>query len=91
MAGNMDSEHLLKFIGYFPDYLSALSRTLLCFFWTTFIETAVFRNRETRFILRPVYDTLFLVLKARWAKGGEYWTITVHDRGGKPVVRHHVI
>ena len=25
----MDSEHLLKIIGYFPDYLSALSRTLL--------------------------------------------------------------
>ena len=24
----MDSELLLKFIGYFPDYLSALSRTL---------------------------------------------------------------
>ena len=31
----MDSEFLtglLKFIEYFPDYLSALSRTLLCFF-----------------------------------------------------------
>ena len=28
----MDSELLLKFIGYFLDYLSALSRTLLrCF------------------------------------------------------------
>ena len=25
----MDFELLLKFIGYFPDYLSALSRTLL--------------------------------------------------------------
>ena len=39
----MDSELLLKFIGYFPDYLSALSRTLLrlFFFWTTFVETAV--------------------------------------------------
>ena len=32
MAGNMDSELLLKFIRYFPDYLSALSRTLLRFF-----------------------------------------------------------
>ena len=32
MAGNKDSELLLKFIGYFPDYLLALSRTLLCFF-----------------------------------------------------------
>ena len=37
----MDTELLLKFIGYFPDYLSALSRTLLRFFWTTFVETAV--------------------------------------------------
>ena len=38
----MDSELLtclLKFIEYFPDYLSALSRTL---FWTTFVETAVY-------------------------------------------------
>ena len=40
--GNMNSELLLKFIGYFPDYLSASSRTLLRFFWTTFVETAVF-------------------------------------------------
>ena len=39
----MDSELLLKFFGYFPDYLSALSRTLLRFCWTTFVETAVFR------------------------------------------------
>ena len=38
----MDSELLtclLKFIEYFPDYLSALSCTL---FWTTFVETAVY-------------------------------------------------
>ena len=28
----MDPELLLRFIGYFPDYLSALSRTLLRFF-----------------------------------------------------------
>ena len=28
----MDSELLLKFIGYFPDYLLALSCTLLQFF-----------------------------------------------------------
>ena len=42
----MDSELLtclLKFIEYFPDYLSALSRTLLRFFWTTFVETAVYK------------------------------------------------
>ena len=43
----MDSELLtclLKFIEYFPDYLSALSRTLLRFFWTTFDKTAVSRK-----------------------------------------------
>ena len=43
----MDSEFLtclLKFIEYFPDYLSALSRTLVRFFWTTFVETAVYGN-----------------------------------------------
>ena len=33
----MDSELLLKFIGYFPDYLSALSSTLLHFFFFTFV------------------------------------------------------
>ena len=43
MVGNMDSELLLKFIGYFPDYLLALSRTLLHSFRTTFVETAVYR------------------------------------------------
>ena len=40
--GIMDSELLFKFIGYFPDYLSALSRTLLRFFWTTFVKTTVY-------------------------------------------------
>ena len=34
---------LLKFIGYFPAFLSALSRTLLRFFWTTIVETAVYK------------------------------------------------
>ena len=41
----MDSElltRLLKFIKYFPDYLSVLSRTILRFFWTTSVETAVY-------------------------------------------------
>ena len=37
---------LLKFIDYFPDYLSALSRTLLRLFWTTFVETAVLKNKK---------------------------------------------
>ena len=40
----MDSGLLLKFIGYFPAYLSLLSRTLFCFFWTTLVETAVYDN-----------------------------------------------
>ena len=42
----MDSELLFKFIGYFPDYLSPLSRTLLRPFWTTFVETAVYDIRK---------------------------------------------
>ena len=42
----MYSEVLLKFIGYFPDYVSALSRTLIRFFWTTFDETAVWVEFE---------------------------------------------
>ena len=37
---------LLKLIEYFPDYLSALSRTLLRFFGTTFVETAVCHSTE---------------------------------------------
>ena len=41
----MDSELLLKFIGYFSDYLSPLSRTLLRFLWTTFVETAVYNKK----------------------------------------------
>ena len=41
--GIMDSEFLLKFIGYFPEYRSIMSRTLLRFFWATFVETAVYR------------------------------------------------
>ena len=44
----IDSELLLKFIEYFPDYLSVLSRTL---FWTTFDETAVFRFLLQRSII----------------------------------------
>ena len=41
MAGDMDSEFLVNFIGYFPDYLFALSRTLLRVILTTFVEAAV--------------------------------------------------
>ena len=33
---------LLKFIEHFPDYHSVLSRMLLRFFWTTFVETVVY-------------------------------------------------
>ena len=36
---------------YFPDCLLALSRTLLCFFLTTFVETAVYV--EGNFFLTP--------------------------------------
>ena len=44
--GIMDSELLLKFIGYFPDYLSVLSRTLLRLLWTTFVETAEYELQK---------------------------------------------
>ena len=37
---------LLKFIEHFPDYLSVLSRMLLRFFWTTFVETAVYNHLD---------------------------------------------
>ena len=53
----MDSELLtclLKFIEFFPDCLSALSRMLLRFFWTTFVETAVFQ-KSPEFGLKTVY------------------------------------
>ena len=46
---------LLKFIEYFPDNLSALSRTLLRFFWTTFVETAVYE-----LIIAVMYETTTL-------------------------------
>ena len=38
MKSNMDSELLLKFIGYFPDCLSGLS--------TTFVETAAYLGKD---------------------------------------------
>ena len=37
---------LLKFIEHFPDYLSVLSRMLLRFSWTTFVETAVYPSSK---------------------------------------------
>ena len=39
----MDSELLLKFIGYLLDIfgISVLLQTLLRLFWTTFVKTAV--------------------------------------------------
>ena len=42
----------IKIIEYFPDYLLALSGTLLRFFWTTFVETAVYRNNQQVFTLQ---------------------------------------
>ena len=42
----MDSELLKKLIGYFPDYLSALSRTLLRFFGQPLLLTAVRFQRQ---------------------------------------------
>ena len=42
--GTLDSKLLLKFIKYFQEYLTALSRTLYAFFRTTFVETDVFSD-----------------------------------------------
>ena len=42
--GKMDSEPLLKFVGYFPDYFSALSCMPLHFFGQPFVETAVYHK-----------------------------------------------
>ena len=49
----------LKFIGYFPDYLSALSRTPLRLFWTTFVKTAV--CLQVLFVILVILDTSFAV------------------------------
>ena len=56
----MDSELLLKFIGYFPDYLPGLSRTLLRLFWTTFVETAddMVKSRHRYVVRQYVKDKL---------------------------------
>ena len=47
----MDSELLLKFIGYFPDYLLALSRTLLRFFGQPLSKQLYINSRKE---CRPV-------------------------------------
>ena len=56
----MDSKLLSKFIEYFPDYLSALSRTLLRFFWTTIVETAVYELRIFRHLILLTDQFLWL-------------------------------
>ena len=45
----METIHLSKNINYVPGYFSGLSRALLCFFPTTFLEIAVY----DRHILEP--------------------------------------
>ena len=57
----MDSKLLLKFIEHFPDYLSALSRRLFRFFWTTFVETAV-------------YLSLFMEIRYSRVHGNGIWS-----------------
>ena len=60
----------LKFIEYFPDYLSVLSRTLFRFFWTTFVEAAVLENEvivpSILYILR--FDHAHMVKMIEWRK-----------------------
>ena len=43
---------LLKFIKHFPDHLSVLSRMLLCFSWTTFVETAVYLKVIADYVMK---------------------------------------
>ena len=43
--GTLDSKLLLKFIKYFQEYLTALSRTLYAFLRTTSLETGVFSDQ----------------------------------------------
>ena len=56
--------YLLKFIEHFPDYLSVFSRMLLRFFWTTFVETAVYR--EAKVSLN--YSEICAVFKTAYAE-----------------------
>ena len=59
----MDSDLLLKFIGNFPDYLLALSCTLLRLFWTTFVETAVSIKGKMLFRLIQTKNLRFEIIK----------------------------
>ena len=63
----MDSELLSQFIGYFPDYLSALSCTLLRFLWTTFVETALYDKKLYTNLDQPSHETVKTIkCKIRW-------------------------
>ena len=58
--------YLLKFIEHFPDYLSVFSRMLLRFFWTTFVETAVYREAKVSLNyseIRAVFKTAYAEAK----------------------------
>ena len=67
----MNSELLLKFIGYFPDYLSVLSRTLfsLFFFFDSFCRS-IFDFRDTT--LGGRYHQTYMNLKKdkKWESMG---------------------
>ena len=57
MAGNMDSELLLKFIWYFPDYLLVLSRTLLRFLLDNLCRNSCKHQWNTRWAFARKRDT----------------------------------
>ena len=57
MSGNMDSELLLKFIGYFPDNLSAMSRTLLRFFGQTLSKQLYVYDLSVNVMIDNCWDT----------------------------------
>ena len=68
----MDSELLLKFIGYFPDYLLALSRTLLRFFGLPlskqlFTKVQILICRVPCVFLSP---TIYLRVLVQFSDGG---------------------
>ena len=53
MAGNIDSELLLNFIEHFPDYLSALSRTIVRCFGQP-LSKQLYKTVRVRVIRKPI-------------------------------------
>ena len=56
----MDSELLLKFIGYFPDYLLTLSRTIYAFFGQPLSKQLYMIEKRSRVIRRRTETRIIL-------------------------------